>query len=190
MKSISTFVWRWHVWSRMTRVMVLLAGLLAARAEAVSVGIGLSHGQDTDDVSIGARWEWPGLVDQTYARVHALGRVELDLTDIQGERYAQRRDNVRALAAIPEIRVQTASEDFAPFVDLGLGLGGVSAVTINGDRHFASALQFTELLRIGLTSRRAGRLELALSAQHFSNAGLKKPNDGITYGGVVIAWRF
>ena len=169
---------------------LILAAWVDSPALAVTMGVGISHGQDTDDVSVGARWDWPGLVDDWSKGVHALGRVEFDITNFQGERNAPRHDNVRALAVIPEVRLSPERGSNVPFVDLGLGIGGVSEVTINGDRHFASAFQFTELLRVGLRAGLGGRWEVALSAQHFSNAGLKKPNDGITYGGVSLAWRF
>ncbi len=69
-------------------------------------------------------------------------------------------------------------------------MGGLSEVTINGDRHFSTAFQFTEILRTGVRFGSQKQFDLAVGAQHFSNAGLKKPNDGITYAGLIAAWHW
>jgi hypothetical protein len=34
------------------------------------------------------------------------------------------------------------------------------------------------------------QFEFAVGGQHFSNAGLKHPNDGITYAGLLAAWHW
>jgi lipid A 3-O-deacylase len=77
-----------------------------------------------------------------------------------------------------------------PFAEISLDLGGVSEVTINGDRHFSSSFQFTEIVRSGVRFGRQRQFDLAVGAQHFSNAGLKRPNDGITYAGLLLAWHW
>jgi hypothetical protein len=117
--------------------------------------------------------------------------VELGAGEFQGHRGSIHHNTIKALAAVAKLRWQRpTAAAVQPFIDAGLGLGGLSEVTINGDRHFSTSFQFTELLRFGLRFGSRRQFELAVGAQHFSNAGLRRPNDGITYAGVTGAWHW
>ena len=61
-----------------------------------------------------------------------------------------------------------------------LGLGGFSAPTIASICHLGGGFEFTEVLRAGLRFGARRQFELALSGQHFADAGLNVPNEGIT----------
>jgi hypothetical protein len=170
------------------RVAALLAcaGASVARADAIRVGAG--HGDSTDDYGVSIQLD---RLDPIHEFEHwtVTGHAEFGGGEFQGHRGAVSPNTVHALAAVWTLRLQHAPVGrVQPFVDFGIGGGGLSEVTINGDRHFSSSFQFTEVLRTGIRFGARLQYELAIGAQHFSNAGLSRPNDGITYGGITAAW--
>ena len=97
----------------------------------------------------------------------------------------------RALDAIGKLRWErTPVAEWAPFMEFGLGLAGFSQTTIAGIRHLGGGFEFTEVLRTGLRLGAGGQFELGVLGQHFSNAGISPPNEGITYVGVSASWYF
>ena len=58
------------------------------------------------------------------------------------------------------------------------------------DRSFSTAFQFTEVLGVGRSFGDNGKHELALRLQHFSNAGIKKPNPGENFVRVRYTYHF
>ncbi len=57
-------------------------------------------------------------------------------------------------------------------------------------RHLGGGFEFTEVVGGGLRFGARRQWEVGLYGQHFSNAGLHRPNEGITYAGVSMAWYF
>jgi len=72
------------------------------------------------------------------------------------------------------------------FVEAGIGIHLLSATRINNDRLFGTAFQFGELAGVGFSFGPTGEYELGLYVEHVSNADIKKPNDGLTYPGIVL----
>lgn len=162
------------------------AGPSVAHGDAIRVGVG--HGQSTDDYGVSIQLDRLDPIHE-FERWTVTGHAELGAGEFQGHRGAISPNTVHALAAVWKLRLQHAPYGrVQPFVDFGIGAGGLSEVTINGDRHFSSSFQFTELLRTGVRFGGKRQYEFAIGVQHFSNAGLSRPNDGITYGGVTAAW--
>ena len=58
------------------------------------------------------------------------------------------------------------------------------------DRTFSTAFQFTEVLGVGRSFCENGKHELTLRLQHFSNAGIKKPNPGENFVRVRYTYHF
>jgi hypothetical protein len=159
----------------------------ASPARADAVGVFAGHGQDTDQYGIGIQLDRRTPVHD-YVSLTLTGHLEFGVGEFQGDKGAISHNTIRALDALAELRWQRrANGPVVPFVEFGTGMGGPSEVTINGDRHFSTAFQFTEILRTGVRLGPDERFDLAVGAQHFSNAGLKRPNDGITYAGLIGA---
>ncbi|RST52349.1 acyloxyacyl hydrolase [Variovorax sp. DXTD-1] len=73
--------------------------------------------------------------------------------------------------------------------------GGVGATVMDHlyktpDRTFSTAFQFTEVLGVGRSFGENGRHELTLRLQHFSNAGIKKPNPGENFVRLRYTYHF
>lgn len=62
-----------------------------------------------------------------------------------------------------------------PYIEAGIGLAAFSRTRVE-EQKLGSALQFEDRIGLGL---RFGGQELGLRASHYSNAGLKSPNDGV-----------
>jgi lipid A 3-O-deacylase len=64
------------------------------------------------------------------------------------------------------------------FFEAGIGLNVLTPIYQNGDKRFSTAFNFGDHLAVGRRFGDDGRHELALRIQHFSNAGIRKPNPG------------
>ena len=165
-----------------------IASSPAARADAVGVFAG--HGQSTDQYGFGIQLDRRTPVHE-YPGSTMTAHLELGIGEFQGHAGAINHDTIRACEALGKLRWQWHSNGpAAPFVEFGIGMGGLSEVTLNGNRHFSTAFQFTEILRTGLRFGGRQQYEVAVGAQLFSNAGLSHPNDGITYAGLLAGWHW
>jgi hypothetical protein len=70
------------------------------------------------------------------------------------------------------------------------GTSGFSETTIGGVRHLGGDFEFTEVLRTGVRFGSRLQYEIGIAGQHFSNAGLFPPNEGVTYVSLAGAWYF
>lgn len=75
----------------------------------------------------------------------------------------------------PVFVYEFAGERVRPFVELGIGIAAFSSTELEKS-DLGSAFQFEDRLGAGL--RFAGGHQVGVRAIHYSNAGLKKPNDG------------
>lgn len=80
------------------------------------------------------------------------------------------------LSLVPVFVYEFAGERLRPFVEAGIG-AAVFADTRVEDRNLGSMFQFED--RIGVGLRFGGGHALGLRAIHYSNAGIKNPNDGV-----------
>ena len=76
------------------------------------------------------------------------------------------------------------------FAEAGVGATLMDHLYRTPDRTFSTEFQFTEVLGVGRSFGDGGRHELALRVQHFSNAGIKKPNPGENFVRLRYSYRF
>lgn len=72
-----------------------------------------------------------------------------------------------------------------PFVEAGIGLHLLSHMHI-AEQNITTAFNFGSQTAVGMTFGDRGRYELAALLYHVSNASIKQPNDGLTYGGIRL----
>ena len=75
----------------------------------------------------------------------------------------------------PESVYEFAGERVKPYIEAGIGIAAFSSTELE-DNDLGSSFQFED--RIGFGVRFAGQ-EVGVRALHYSNAGLKQPNDGV-----------
>ncbi|MVF49423.1 acyloxyacyl hydrolase [Pseudomonas monteilii] len=81
-----------------------------------------------------------------------------------------------SLSFAPVFVYEFGSGNVKPFVEAGIGLAVFSG-TSAGDQDFGSAFNFED--RIGAGLKIGETQKVGIRAIHYSNAGIKQPNDGI-----------
>ena len=81
-----------------------------------------------------------------------------------------------ALSLSPVLVYQFQGERFRPFIEFGIGVAFFSKTDV-GDQNLGSSFNFEDRLGAGLILPGGDRL--GIRAIHYSNAGIKQPNDGI-----------
>ncbi|AWQ06866.1 acyloxyacyl hydrolase [Bordetella bronchiseptica] len=82
------------------------------------------------------------------------------------------------LGALMAWRYQPAGPQSPWFFEAGLGGSVADGLYNSGRRRFSTTFQFTEVLAVGYRFGPERAYEVSLRVQHFSNAGIKKPNPG------------
>ena len=86
-----------------------------------------------------------------------------------------KKANNHSLSISPVVVYEFNGERVKPYIEAGIGVAAFRHTRIE-NRNLSTALQFEDRFGIGLRSRNQ---TLGLRAIHYSNAGIKKPNDGI-----------
>ena len=71
-------------------------------------------------------------------------------------------------------------------MDFGIGIAFLSDTLID-NKNMSSSFQFEDRISIGITR---DNIDMYVRYMHYSNGGIKKPNDGINMGLVGINYRF
>lgn len=141
----------------------------AAQAADVTAAIGQS-GDYTMVYRLGAQWDW----DKSWMQ-SSVGRLtgywDLGYTYWDGDKTASNH----SLSFAPVFVYEFAGQSVRPYVEAGIGVAAFSSTELE-DNDLGSSFQFEDRLGVGL--RFSGQ-EIGLRAIHYSNAGLKQPNDGV-----------
>lgn len=118
------------------------------------------------------------------------GYWDISLAGWHGKRHQDRPDRQQTLVAVgltPVFRL-SSKEQSGPYLELGVGPHLLSKLYDNNRRQLSTRFQFGSHLGIGYMFENG--LDLALRYQHYSNASIKKPNDGVNYTIVRFAYPF
>lgn len=149
---------------------IALCGMQGAQAMSVSVEAGMSS-ESTMVYRLGAQWDFNKSWWQTDT-----GR----LTGYWDAAYAywdgKDRSTVHSISVSPMFVYEFAGDSVKPYIEAGIGVAGFSESSYEG-RDFGSAFAFED--RIGAGVRFADGQQVGIRASHYSNAGIKQPNDGL-----------
>ena len=81
-----------------------------------------------------------------------------------------------SISLAPVFVYEFAGQSVKPYVEAGIGVAAFENTEVEGNR-LGSSFQFED--RIGAGLRFAGGHEVGVRAIHYSNAGIKDPNDGV-----------
>ncbi|MBF8745260.1 acyloxyacyl hydrolase [Pseudomonas putida] len=81
-----------------------------------------------------------------------------------------------SLSFSPVFTYEFSGFTYTPYIEAGIGLAAFSKTDV-GDQRLGSAVNFED--RIGFGLKLPGDQKIGLRAMHYSNAGIKQPNDGI-----------
>jgi len=80
-----------------------------------------------------------------------------------------------SLSLSPVFVYEFAGERFKPYIEAGIGIAAFSSTELE-DNDLGSSFQFEDRIGFGV---RFAEQEVGVRALHYSNAGLKQPNDGV-----------
>ena len=158
-------------------------------------GISIMAGEGNADTRYaGISWQWD--MSQrwfTDGNWEVAGYWEVNLSHWKRDNDNTTQNHSLTEAGItPVFRLQSKSPVMAglsPYVELGIGVHMLSETEIDG-RNLSSSFQFGEHLGLGFTFGKQNEFDLGYRLQHLSNAGLKKPNDGITFHEVRFGYLY
>ncbi|AGN79161.1 acyloxyacyl hydrolase [Pseudomonas fulva] len=150
---------------------VLSAVALSTSAAEISGSIGATNqGGLTARAGIGVEWEKSWFQSDTG---HLTGYWDAGYTYWEAGDEA---GGAHSLSFAPVFIYEFAGSDIKPFIEVGIGVALFSGTTA-GDRELGSAFNFED--RIGAGLKFSGGQRIGVRALHYSNAGIKQPNDGI-----------
>lgn len=91
------------------------------------------------------------------------------------------------LGAMALMRFQPSSGAWRPYAEAGLGVALFDRTQVAG-RTISTAFQFSEHLGLGIEWNE--KVSLGWRYSHYSNAGIRKPNDGLDMHSLVLGVRF
>lgn len=142
---------------------------LSAQAVDFTAAIGQS-GDSTMVYRLGAQWDWDASWWQS-----SVGRLtgywDAGYTYWEGDETSSNH----SLSFTPVFVYEFAGETVKPYVEAGIGVAAFANTELE-DNDLGSSFQFED--RLGLGLRFSGQ-EVGIRALHYSNAGIKQPNDGV-----------
>jgi lipid A 3-O-deacylase len=165
-----------------------LVAASAAAVDRIVVDAGAGNHVAVVGVSIGSPdWRRWAVSDDWRLGLH--GKAGVALWEAL-DRDAQDRSIV-AFSVYPVLRLERlAGSALLAYFEASLGINLLTHTQINDGRQLSTAFQFGEFAGAGVTFGDRQQYELGLRVQHVSNADIKKPNAGLSWGGVVFGYRF
>lgn len=161
--------------SRLVQTFTLVLGILSATAAGAVTIVGTAGvtGEDDPVVRLGVMREWQSRWYET--RIGSLtGYWDAGYTYWDsGKLYSA----AHSLSVSPVLVYEfNTRHRVTPFIEVGVGIALFSKTRV-GEHRLGSAFNFENRLGVGL--KLPGDQRLGIRALHYSNAGLKTPNDGI-----------
>lgn len=177
-----------------------LRGVQALAASAAFMAISVAHAVDSASIELGTgnqtkilrlglQWKW----ERTWWRsngTHLGGYWDATIAQWRGDRFRNipgANQRITSVGITPVFRFQKDSGK-GPYAEAGVGMHLLSELYDNDDRQLSTRFQFGDHVAVGYVF--TGGLDLKLKLQHFSNGGIKQPNDGVNYAIISAAFPF
>lgn len=166
-----------------------VAGLLAAclapaqaadwHPDAVTVKAG---GGDGNAVMAGAgvRWDWDF---ERLRRARLTAHTELMLNEWRAQRVDRSGERLYTqLVVLPSLRMRMDRGASPWFFEVGIGLSWMNHKFETPGRQFSTEWNFYDVVGVGYTlGGPQGNSEIDMRLVHFSNAGIRNPNPGLSF---------
>lgn len=155
------------------------------RPARVFVQLGGNQGAAT--ATAGASWDLGWQHDSRWGPIDA--QLELSAGRWRSDRDMERNNWTSQFGMTPVLRLRPLGWALGWRVEAGIGLNLLTPVYQRENKHFSTRYNFGD--HIGLAYQWGGHEahELGLRLQHYSNAGLKKPNPGENFLQLRYAYR-
>lgn len=134
--------------------------------------------------TLGLIWDLPGRWDGGGGRVTPYVEASIARWSVENAQGGRDTAAVTQLGLTPVLRWQAGGSPW--FAEAGIGLNLIGPTYRAGRKRFSTAFNFGDHLAVGRQFGDGNRQEIALRLQHFSNAGIKKPNPGEDF--VQLRW--
>lgn len=170
-----------------TRLLLLSGALLALPVQAAGPVLTVQAGRsdETEMAGIGLRLSPWWTKDWGQFRLSAHPEFRLNQHFQRGSGIPG-PGNLWQLAAYAGFRLTYGETGLRPYVEAGLGLTWLTKSALGDDR-FGSRLHFGEFFGLGL---QAGRFFGGWRISHYSNAGIREPNNGLDAQQIVLGVAF
>ena len=169
--------------------LALAAAAVPAFASAAPESLFVQAGRwnHVRSLTLGATWDlkWQRNDDLALSTAY----VEVALGRWQTHGTADDRGYTR-VGVTPVLRLYPHAFGGAWFGELGIGVNLIWPIFQAGARPFSTTFNFGDHFAVGRRFGSRGEHELALRFEHFSNAGIKRPNPGQNFLQVRYAYRF
>jgi len=156
----------------------LCAASVASAIDSASFELGAGEHVSLTRVGLQSHWN-----KRWWQRngAHLTGYWDTTIAHWRGTRFQGRPGATQRLTVVgltPVFRYQRDSgQGF--YVEAAIGLHLLSGLYDDGNRQLSTRFQFGDHLALGYVF--ANRTDLKLKLQHFSNGGIKEPNDGVNF---------
>ncbi|MBS1169777.1 MAG: hypothetical protein H6R01_695 [Burkholderiaceae bacterium] len=168
---------------------VALAAMHTPALAVDSVSLEYGTASNVQVARVGLQWNWSQHWLSSNGN-HVGGYWDLSLAQWRGKKFRNIDDqhqNITSIGITPVFRWQKDDRK-GLYAEAGIGAHLMSETYNNNDKKIATAFTFGDHVGIGYVF--SNGLDLGLKYQHFSNAGIKKPNDGVNFTMVRAAYRF
>ncbi|MDH3288847.1 MAG: acyloxyacyl hydrolase [Betaproteobacteria bacterium] len=144
----------------------------------VGAGGGSSSGDGTGMVDVALQWDW----DRRWfegKRWHVGGFWDVGVGYWRRDALPGQNKDLAEIGVTPVFRLQQ-NDLKGPYVEAGIGAHLLSEISL-GNKGFGTSFQFGSHFGVGYRFGARNAFALSCSYQHFSNADIKKPNDGINF---------
>jgi lipid A 3-O-deacylase len=158
-----------------------LAPIVSSQAAEISGAAGVT-GQGDLTFRLGAGFDW-----DTSWWESATGRLtgywDAGYTYWEGGDHSSA---AHSLSFAPVFVYEFSGENVKPFIEAGIGVAAFSDTRV-GDKDLGSSFNFEDRVGFGL---KFANQRIGIRAIHYSNAGIKEPNDGIESYSLFYGTRF
>jgi len=164
---------------------LLVLSLPAAAVDGIALEAGSGDGTEMGRVAI--QWNWKKPLYQ--GSEWQMGSYwELGLGYWRNGGFPGNNKDITEIGLTPVLRLQRNSlEGF--YAEVGIGWHLLSDSTI-GDKRFSTLFQFGNHLGVGYRFGAKRAYDVSYRYQHLSNAGIKRPNDGINFNQIRLQYHF
>lgn len=170
--------------SQLPILLAICFGLIASSASATTLTVApgvTDQGGWTANIGLGFDWDKRWFESE---RGYLSGYWQAGYTAWEGGRVG---NTAHSVSAAPVFVYTFTGGERRPFIEFGIGAAAFSRSRV-GDRRLGSRLHFEDRLGAGIAFGNGRRLGLRVI--HYSNAGLKDPNQGINSWSVVYSHSF
>jgi len=182
----------------MKKIIAALAALVAAQAAFAADGklVDTAYAEfgtasKIRMVRLGATQDWkPSWSWFESNGTHLTGYWDASIGGWEGSQYKNvpgAKMHIVDIGFTPVFRFEKTNK-LGLYAEIGIGAHLLSHHYDNNDDGLSTAFQFGDHIGIGYVFNK--NWEVAVKMQHFSNGSIKKPNSGVDYGVVKLAYRF